>query len=113
MPGEENTRIQLVGDGNPRIGLIILEEHVVAGLVLLYHRVLEVEGVLFGGHDDIAHVGDIAHEQVGAEYVVGAVEIRRHSPFQVLGLADVYDRPGGVIICIDAGGVGKKRYFLA
>ena len=50
--------------------------------------------------------GDGAHEQVGAEHVVGAVEVARYAALQVFGLADVDHRALGVVVGVDAGRFG-------
>ena len=51
------------------------KEHVVARLVLLDHGVFEIERILFGGHNDVFHIGDSPDEEIGAERIVSAVEI--------------------------------------
>ena len=80
--------------------------------MLLDHRGLEVECVLLGGHHDVCHVGDGAHQQVGAQRVVRAVEVRADAALQVLGLADIDDGALRVVVRIDSGGVGQDGDFL-
>ncbi len=109
---DEHPRIHLVCDYNPRIGLIVFQKHIVPGLVLLYHRVLDIECILLRRHDDIFHICDIAHQQIGTQHIVGAVEVRRHAPLKVFGFADVYDVSLGVEIHVNAGSIGENGYFL-
>ena len=75
VAGHENPRERLLGDYNPGIGFVVFEEHVISWLILLDHRVLKMQRVLFGVDHDEAHVDDIAHEQIGAHRVVDAVEV--------------------------------------
>ena len=89
---QKNTWIMLLGHHYP--GLIILQEHIVMRLILLYERILEIQSILLGGHHDVAHIGNVTHQQIGAHRVVGAVEIRRHSPLQILCLTHIDDCPG-------------------
>jgi hypothetical protein len=72
---EENSREMFFSDADPRVRFVVFEEDVVARFILLNHGVFEVEGVLLGWDDDIRHIGDGADEQVGAQRLVGAVEI--------------------------------------
>ena len=65
----------LLGDHNPWIGLVVLEQHIVVRLVLLYKRIFKIERILLGRHYDITHIGYVAHKQHGPHGVVGAVEV--------------------------------------
>ena len=112
LPGKEHPRVKLIGDNNPRIRFVVLKQHIVARLVLLYHGVFKVERILFGRHHDIAHVGNGGHEHIGALAVVCAVEVARHTALEILGLADVNDCARRVVVCVYAGGVGEDGDFL-
>ena len=107
LPGEEHARVHLVGNHDPRIGLIVFEQHVVAGLVLLNHRIFKIKGVLLGGHHYVLHVGYVAHQYIGTQHVVGAVEVRRHPALEVLGLAYVYNPALGVEVHIHSRRIGQ------
>ena len=112
MTRQEYARIKLVCHDNPGIRFIIFKQHIITRLKFLDHRILEVERILFGRHDDIRHIGYGPHEQVGAETVMRAVEIRRHAALQVLGLTYINNLSLGVIVSIDAGGIRQERYFF-
>ena len=87
------------------------KEDIVPRLILLYHGVLQIQGILLRGHYYIAHVCNGADKQVGAQRIVDTVEIRRYPPFQVLGLTYINHRPRGVIVCIDSGVSGRNDIF--
>ncbi len=113
LTSEKHPRIKFVGHHNPRIGFIVFEQHIISRLVLLDHGVFKVERILLGRHHDIAHIGDVAHQHVGAQHIVGAIEIRRHSSLQIFGLAHIYHRSLGIIVDIHAGGIGQKGDLFA
>ena len=113
LPGEEYTRIHFIGDYNPRIRFVVFQQYVVSGLVLLYHGVLQIECVLLGRYDNIFHVGDIAHQNIGAQHVVMLCEIGIDAPLQILGLADVYYSAVGVEVHVYARCFGQNgKFFL-
>ena len=66
MVSKENARIMLFSNANPGIRFVVLEEHIIARFVFLNHGVFEVESILFGGYDDIRHIGDSSNEEVSA-----------------------------------------------
>ena len=63
--GQEDPRIGLGRHADPGIGLRILQEDVVPGLVLLDQVILEQQGVGLGIDDGILCVGDFGHQQAG------------------------------------------------
>ena len=75
LAGHEYAGIQFAGHDNPGIRLVVLEQHVVVRLIMLYHGVLQMESVFLGGHHDETQVDDVAHKQIGARRVMSAVEI--------------------------------------
>jgi len=103
---EEHPRIGLVGDADPGVGLAVLEEDVVMGLVLLDEVVLQQQGVRLAVDHGVLQVGNLAHQDagLGVEPLRGH-EILRHPLVQVLGLAHINHRSLGVIIAVDSGGM--------
>ena len=98
---------------DPRIGLRVLQQDVVAGLVLLDQVVLQQEGVGLGVHDGELRIGDLGHQD--ARFRVQPFrghEILRDPLVQVLRLPHIDDLPRGVIIPVDAGGMREKGYFF-
>ena len=53
----------LVVDDDLGVGLVVLEEDVVAGLVLLDQRVLENEGLGLATHDDVLYAAYLTHQE--------------------------------------------------
>ena len=87
--GDEHPRELVPGHADPGIGLGILQEDVVAGLVLLDEVVLQQQGIGLRVHD-----------------------VLRDPLVQVLRLPHIDDIPRGVIIPVDARGMRKQGYFL-
>ena len=113
-PGDEHPRELVPGHADPGIGLGILQEDVVAGLVLLDEVVLQQQGIGLRVHDGVLRVGDLGHEDA----CLRGQPLRRHEVLrdplvQVLRLPHIDDIPRGVIIPVDARGMRKQGYFLA
>ncbi len=107
-PGNEHPGELLAGDANPGIGLGILEENVVLGFVLLDEVVLQKEGIGLGIHYGELGVGNLAYQDAG--FGVQALrrhKILRHPLVEVLGLSHINNLSLGVIISVDAGGMGE------
>ena len=101
VAGEDESGIVLVGEAEVGVGLVVLEETVVAGLVALDEVVLEEEGVDLGGHDGDTDVVDVAdeHANLGALVVV-AGEVLADALLEVAGLADIDDLARGVEVLV-------------
>ena len=112
-PGNEHLRKLVPGHADPGIGLRILQEDIVLGLVLLDEIVLEEQRVSFGIDDGILGVRDPGDQQAG----LGVQPLGRHKilgdPFvEILRLPHINDVPRGVVIPIDSRGMRKKCDFL-
>ena len=59
--GNKNAWKQFFCHTNPRVGLIILEQHVIAWLELLDKTILKVEGFFLAIDNNIFHIPDVAH----------------------------------------------------
>ena len=102
------------GHADPGVGLGVLEQDVVAGLVLLDEVVLQQQGVGLGVHHAVLGVGDLAHQDAGLGVEpLRRHEILRHPLVQVLGLAHIDHIPRGVIIAIDTRGMREQCYFFS
>ena len=112
--GNEDAGKFLAGNTDPGIGLRVLEENVVARLVLLDEIVLQQQGVGLGIDHGILCVGDFAHQDTGLGIEpLRRHEILRHPLVEVLGLTHINHLSLGVIVSVDAGGMGKQGYFLS
>lgn len=109
LAGEKHPWKRLVAHRNPRVGLVVFEQYVVAGLVLLDKTVFEVQGIFFAAYNGVFDVADITHQHGGAQRFVPLVEIGADAPFQVLGLAYVDDVPLLVEVLVYSGRVGEER----
>ena len=87
-------RERFAAHDDPGIGLVVLEQDVVARLEGLDQRVFEQQGVRFGIDDDVPDRSDLPHEYLylGAVFLV-LHEIRADPLAQAFGFADVDDRP--------------------
>ena len=72
-----------------------------------------MEGILLGGDDDEAQVGDVADQEIRFHRVVAAVEVRGDAALEALGLADVDDGAVPVDVEIHARFLGQCEDFLA
>ena len=72
----------------------------------LDHTVLEVERVVLSIDHDVLQVVDLAHQVGRTPRLVLLGEIARNSALQVLRLTHIDNRSLGVVVTIDAGGIG-------
>ena len=108
MPRGKKLRERLVGDAEVRVRLVVAEQDVVLGLVLLDEAVFEQQRVELGVNDGELQPHNLRHH--AARFLVVAsrlVEVARNPVFQVLGLADVNQVAGFVEVAVHAGLVGQ------
>ena len=72
----EYTRIRVVGHADAGVGLSVLEQHVVARVVLLDETVLKQQRVLLGVDHGVAYVAYLRYEHLGLVAVHLLVEVR-------------------------------------
>ncbi len=106
-PGHHQPRELLVGrELEERIVLVVAEDDVVAGPVLLDQRGLEDHRLELVGGDDVLEVPDVADEGVGLGIAgAGLLEVRADTAPQRGRLADVDDLALGVLVEVDPGPV--------
>ncbi len=103
----------LVADLDPRVGLVILEQDVVARLETFNQRVLQQQGVGLGVHDDMSDLDDLLHQHTHLGAVLPALDEIGGDPFaEALGLADVDDRPLPVDELVDSRRKRKQGHLL-
>ena len=108
--GLEDAREVFVLDADAGVGLVVLQQDVVARLVFLDEVVLQQQGVFFGVDHDVADVGYLAHQYAGLAGPVVAVEVGGDSPFQIFGLSNVDDGSFAVQVLVDAGAFGQVQH---
>ena len=113
LPRAEYAGIILVRHADGRVGLVVLQENVVARLVFLDEVVLQQEGVFFRLDHNVAYVGNLAHEHACLARRVLLAEIGIDAPLQILCLTDVDDDPVLVQVLVDAGAVGQVLHDAA
>ena len=111
VASDEHARIVLIGDANPGIGFIVLEQHIVVRLVFLDKTVFEVKRIFFGSHHGVLHIVDVSHQYVGASHRVNPIEIAIHAALQILGFTHIYYHPIAVVITIHSGAFGQQTYL--
>ena len=77
VPGHEHPGKGLLLDADPGVGLVVLEQHIVFGLVLLDQVVLEQQGICLGSDHDVIDPCDLGHQDTGLAAVVGLGEVGR------------------------------------
>jgi hypothetical protein len=75
IPGFEDTREELFRDTDARVGLTILEQHVITRVVFLDEGVFQEQGILFCVHNRIADIEDFADEHFCLEAINFCVEV--------------------------------------
>ena len=106
--GQEYLREIAAADTDPRIGLRILEQDVIARFVLLDKVVFKQQGIglrLHHGIFRIRYLGD--HDGGLAGKSLGRHKILRHTLVKVFCLTHIYHIPLGIIISVDSGGMRK------
>ena len=104
---------RLAANDDPRIGLVVLEQDVVARLQALDQGVLEQQRIGLAFHDDVADLDDLPHHDAD----LGTVLLRLHEvggdPLaQALGLAHIDDRARAVHELVDPGRERQQRHLL-
>ena len=110
LPGLVDAREILVADADGRIGLVVLQQHVVSRLVFFYQVILQQQGILFRVHYDVADVGNLGnqHARLGRLVILG--KIRIDTAFQILGFSHIDDDPFLVQVLVDARTFRKVQY---
>ena len=108
LTSEKYTRKQLLGNTNPWVGLIVLEQHIVAWLKFLDKAIFEIKSLFLAVDHNISHIPDIAYEQIGAHHRMHAIEIRTHAALQVFGLSHINYYSFPVQVLIHAWTIGKE-----
>ena len=112
-PGRLHARERLVADHDPRVGLVVLEQDVVARLEALDHVVLEQERLALAGDDRVAQVGDPGdHDPHFRALVRFRREVGVDPPVQVFRLAHVDHLSVGAQKLVDAGRLGQQGDLL-
>ena len=102
----------LVPQAYPRIGLPVLEQDIVARLILLDKIVLQQECIRLRAYYSMVYVGYLRDHHTGLAVQPVGPEILRHPVLQVLGLAHVYHRPRSVQKTVDSGTVRQHFQFV-
>ena len=113
LAGPEYSRKMLLFDDNPRIGLIILEHHIVAGLVFFDQVVFQQPGIDLRIHDGESDPVDLAHQHTGLAIQLGLVyKIGTYPIPQILCLTDIDQRIVLIKILINPRFVWDFRQFF-
>ena len=92
----------LFSDDDGRVGFVVLEFNVVAGLMLFNQAVFQKKGVHFCGDDNELDVCDFLNEDLGfSVFECLLVEVAGDTFFQVLCLADIQQFPVAVKVLVD------------
>ncbi len=113
-PCQEDLREFVRSHTYPRIGLGVLEQDIVFGLVLLDEIVLKQQGIRLGIDHRVLCVRDFGdhHRSLARQPLLGH-EILRYPLVQILSLTHINHIPLGVIIPVDTRGMRKQCYFFS
>ena len=95
------------------VGLVVAEQDVETRLALLDEVVLEGQGLLLIGNEDVVEIDGLAHEGAGLGVgLVGFKQVRANARTEVLRLADVDDLALRIFVEVDArlGGEGADFF---
>ncbi|MNC41993.1 hypothetical protein D3C75_907880 [compost metagenome] len=101
-----------MGDFDVRKGLVVLQKHIIAGMVLFDQVALEYQGFHIAFGDDIFEIGNFAYQLLRLD-VMAAGKIRPHPVLQHLSLAHIDDGAFTVLHQITAGFVRQKSQLVA
>ena len=90
-----------------RIGLVVFEQDVILGFILLDEGVFEGERVRLGRADDVIEIGDIRDHGCHFFGLFVVMEILPHAVFEHARLADVDDGAVPVEHDVYARGIGQ------
>ena len=105
--GEENPWIRLFGHAYPRVAFIVFEQHVIAGLILLYKAVFEVKSIFLAAYHIVAKVADVFYQNIGSCHGVNAIEIATYPATQVFSFSHIDNRAIFVVVAIYARSIGQ------
>ena len=91
VAGTEDSRQIFLGNGDGRVGFVVLQQYVVPRLVLLDELVLEKQSVLFSLDNGIFDVANLGYQYAGSGTLLCLDKIRRHAAFQFFCLTYVDD----------------------
>ena len=110
LPGLVDAREILVADTDGRVGLIVLQQHVVSWLVFFNQVILQQQGILFRVHYDVADVGNLGNQHACLGRLVILGKIRIDTALQILGFSHIDDDPFLVQVLVDARTFRKVQY---
>ena len=91
----ENPGVGFVADADGRVGLIVLQQHVIARLVVLDKIVLKQQGVGLRVNHHIAYVGNLVHQYACLSRLF-FIKIGAHAALERLGFPHVDD--GAILV---------------
>ena len=113
LPRRLHARKVFAPHDDPRIGLVVLEQDVIARLQGLDERVLQQQGIGFAPHDDVADLDDLLDEHAHFGRVIAVLgEIGGDALAQALRLSDIDDRAVAVYELVDARRQRQQRDLL-
>jgi len=80
LPGRKNTWETFLPDADPRVGFVVLQQYIIAGLVFLNQVILQQKGIRLGGDYNMPYRADLPYHHPGFAKGMGLTEIRGH-PF--------------------------------
>ena len=113
LPGRLHAREVLAPHHDPGVGLVVLEQDVVARLQSLDERILQQQGVGFAVDDDVTDFDDLLHQYAHLGAVLAALhEVGRHALAQALGLAHIDDLARAVHELVNARRQRQESHLL-
>ena len=90
LSGRFHARKILTAQDNPGIGLIVLEQNIIARLMCLDQRVFQKQSILLATNDNMADGADLLNEHTNLGGMILIFnEVRRHTLAQRLCLTDI------------------------
>ena len=103
LPSLVYARICLSSDADIRVTLAVLEQDIVARLVLLDQVVLQQKSILLTLHNHVLDVCYVCYQLPGLERGLVLAEVAAYASLQVLGLTYIYHLPGIIQMLVHAG----------
>ena len=110
VPCLENAWKVFVAHADGRVGLVVLQQDIVARSVFFDEIVFQQECIFLGFNDDIADVCYLADQHSCLSVRVFPIEIGRDSSFQVFRLSNINDGSFSIQILVNTGAFRQIQY---
>ena len=111
FPCREYSRKWLIFNANPRIGLIVLKQDIVAGLEFFNQIVFQQKCIGITGNYYMSDFNNFFNQNIGFGIIMKFVEIRRNPFLKIFSFSYIKNFPCCIVILIHSG-LDRQRLNL-